>query len=216
MRFTEQLWQSVQPVYHSILRHPFNVELAAGTLALEKFKYYLEQDDLYIKAYARSLASLAAKAPRSDIAQDLLTYAKDGILVEQQLHEHYFSKYEITPTQQAQPACFAYNHFLLSTTVIEAFEIGLAALLPCFWIYREVGAHIAKSSVRNNPFQQWIDTYIDREYDAIVDRMIEITEAVAIESSEQYRALMQTTFIQSTRLEFAFWDAAYQMIRWPL
>ena len=95
MRFSDILWQSTESIYKSILTHPFNTELAAGTLTPNKFEYYVQQDGLYIKAYARALALLAAKAPSSEMANELLSYAKDGILIEHMLHDHFFKTFHI-------------------------------------------------------------------------------------------------------------------------
>ena len=215
MKFSGQLWQSTESIYKRIIAHPFNTELAAGTLALNKFKYYVQQDELYIKAYARALALLAAKTPDADMANDLLTYAKDGVMVERILHDHFFAQFAITPTDEQQPACLLYTNFLLATTALEPFEIGLAALLPCFWVYREVGHFIAKSATTNNPYQLWIDTYTDEEYDKVVDRIIEMTDRVAQSASVKTREKMATVFLNSTRLEYNFWDAAVNLEKWP-
>ncbi len=214
MKFSDQLWQSTASIYQAILAHPFNTELAAGTLAREKFKYYVQQDELYINAYARALSLLAAKAPNSDMAADLLSYAKDGVAIEKILHDHFFDKFDITPTTEQQPACFAYSNFLLATTAIDPFEIGLAALLPCFWIYREVGYFIAKNAGTPNPFQLWIDIYTDEEYHNVVERVIDMIDTVAEKASSGVRDTMKTVFLHSTRLELNFWHAAYQLEKW--
>lgn len=214
--FTQQLWQSTKHLYDAILAHPFNTELAAGTLNSDRFKYYVQQDELYINVYARALAQVAAKAPDSEICSDLLSYAKDGIAIEQALHDYFFKRFHITPTEDRQPSCFSYTHFLLSITSLEPFETGIAALLPCFWIYQEVGHHIEQTSVEGNPYQLWIETYSDDAYDKVVDRMISITESVASAASSATRSRMSEAFFDSTRLEWMFWDAAYRLEKWPL
>jgi thiaminase/transcriptional activator TenA len=42
--------------------HPFITELAEGTLPLDKFRFFLEQDDFYLEEYKRCLALGAAKS----------------------------------------------------------------------------------------------------------------------------------------------------------
>lgn len=37
MKFSEQLWQATVPVYQRIIEHPFNAELAEGTLDEKRF-----------------------------------------------------------------------------------------------------------------------------------------------------------------------------------
>src|SRR4030095_1481885 len=43
-------------------QHPFITELAEGTLPLDKFRFFLEQDDFYLEEYSRCLALGAAKS----------------------------------------------------------------------------------------------------------------------------------------------------------
>src|SRR3989304_4338767 len=49
-------------IWDGLRAHPFLRELAAGTLALEKFRFFLEQDIFYLVDYVRCLAMGAAKS----------------------------------------------------------------------------------------------------------------------------------------------------------
>lgn len=217
MAFSDTLWRAVLPVYEAILLLPFNTELAAGTLKVDKFRYYLQQDALYIKAYARALALLAAKAPEQDVANELLTYARDGVAIEQLMHEHFFKAFHIEPIEEPQPACLSYMSFLIATAAIEPFETGLAAILPCFWIYREAGQVVAKNNTRSdNPFQKWIDTYQDSQFSKDVDSIILTTNRAAETASNAVRQQMIAAFVTSTRLEYNFWNAAWNLEKWKL
>lgn len=212
--FTEQLWKSAEPIYQAILEHPFNRELADGSLASNRFHYYVQQDALYLQDYTRALTLLAAKAPAVQVRHDLISYAQDGIQIEQQLHEHFMQKFNIKSVKEQQPACFNYCNFLLASTALEPFEIGLAAILPCFWIYRDVGRTIAKTAANTNPFHAWIDTYTDAEYDKVVNRMIALTDEAADQTTKAVRMKMKEAFVRSTQLEWSFWDAAYKLQKW--
>src|SRR4051794_352811 len=61
-RFTDAMWAEIRPIYDAILDLPFNRELAAGTLSRERFSFYVVQDAHYLGAFARALATAAAKA----------------------------------------------------------------------------------------------------------------------------------------------------------
>ena len=52
MKWSEQVWQLAGPIYRSILSHPFIIELANGTLARERFLFYLNQDAILSAAIA--------------------------------------------------------------------------------------------------------------------------------------------------------------------
>lgn len=215
MPFTEPCWQETKPIYDAIVAHPFNRELTQGTLSQERFAHYVQQDSLYLRDYARCLALLAAKAPSSEIAENLLDYAKEGIAVERALHGHFFAQFQIGHVEEQAPACFAYTQFLLATVGMETFQVGLAAVLPCFWIYREVGLHIAAHAAAPNPYAPWIETYSDEAFGTAVARMLEITDAAAAGSSDEMRRAMCRAFVVSSRCEWLFWDGAYRLEAWP-
>ncbi|GAB4041414.1 thiaminase II [Spirosoma jeollabukense] len=216
MRFTDQLWQQISPIYESILTHGFVSELATGTLPLATFHYYIQQDALYLIDFSRALAQLAVKADTPDAILLLTQLAENAIRVERVLHETYFSLYDIQPETTKMPACFAYTNYMLATTSVQSLAVGTAALLPCFWIYREVGKAIHQQAVSQNPYQAWIDTYAGDAFDVVVTQMLELTNHLAGEASVNERAKMAEAFQQSSRLEWHFWDDAYRLNQWSV
>jgi len=212
--FTQQLWREAEGIYRAIITHPYNMEIAQGTLAAERFRYYVQQDSLYLRDYMRALTLLAAKAEDGEEAHELLTWARDAIQVERDLHQMMSETLNIPPVDEQEPACFAYTNFLLARTALDPYPVGLAAVLPCFWIYREVGNHIAGCTVENNPYAPWISTYSDPGFAKVTDRIIEITDRAAQRSSPEIQREMIRAFVQSSQCEWDFWNAAYREIRW--
>ena len=197
MTFSQNAWSSVESIYQAIIDHPFNLELAAGTLDREKFQFYMKQDALYLVDFARALALSASKAPNPNDLVLLLEFSKGAIVAEKSLHEYYFEHFDITLDVERAPSCFTYTHFLIASVSHHGYETGIAALLPCFWIYREVGKHIHANSEPGNPYQQWIDTYSGDEFATIVQNAIDLTDRVAEEANKNQRAAMQEAFIIS-------------------
>ncbi len=215
MRFTETLWSSISDIYQAIIRHPFNEELAQGTLPREKFAFYMQQDALYLSDFARALATMAGRAPDEEALLQFVRFAEGVAVVERALHTSYFHEFGIeTPTRQQSPSCFAYTNFLLATTACRSYQEGMAALLPCFWIYREVGHDIYKRAAPNNPYQKWIDTYAGQEFGEWVDRAIALTDRIADHASAMQKERMRDAFVYSSRLEWMFWDSAYRLEAW--
>lgn len=215
MTFSETLWDAIGPIYRAIIEHPFNRELARGTLSAERFRFYVQQDALYLADFARALAIMGGRSTAPERMLEFVRFAEGAIVVERALHDEYMAHYGITRPMQAQPpACFAYTNYLLATAAVRSYEEGVAALLPCFWIYREVGNHIHRTATADNPYRRWIDTYAGAEFGAAVDRAIAITDEVASASSPPLREAMRSAFVTSSRLEWMFWDAAYRMERW--
>jgi len=218
MRFTDSLWVSIRPIYAAILDHAFIRELADGSLARERFAFYMKQDALYLQDFSRALAIAGAKLPRVDEMQSFLGFAAGAIVVERALHETYFREFGVTLDVGKSPSCFAYTHYLLSTAALASHGEALAALLPCFWIYREVGTEIrrrARESLARNPYARWIETYAGQEFSRSVDRAIEVTETAAAGASDAERERMRQAFEFSSRLEWRFWDSAYRLESWP-
>src|SRR5437764_15357346 len=135
-RFTEEAWQCAADLRAAIHRLPFNTELAAGTLAPERFRFYIMQDALYLAQYSRVLSLAAAKAPDTASSQIFGHSALGAIAVEQRLHEHYLREFGVEPAAaaaaEAAPDCLAYTSFLIATAHQQHWEVLVAALLPCF------------------------------------------------------------------------------------
>ena len=76
MSWTKEVWQKSLPIYERITRHPFIAELAAGTLAQEKFARYLAQDEIYIKNYGEEMFLLADMLPDVGMQEMFRAYCR--------------------------------------------------------------------------------------------------------------------------------------------
>ncbi|KFF03082.1 thiaminase II [Chryseobacterium luteum] len=215
MNWSEFTWKQIEDRYQSIIKMPFIAELADGTLPKEKFRFYMAQDSLYLEHFGRALSLIAARAHDIKDTLNYLKYAETAIIVENALHESYFKDFGLTEKGNMQPACHHYVHFLKSTAALEALEIAMAAVLPCFWIYKKVGDHICNHlQSHNNPYQKWIDTYGGDDFAEAVQQAINICDRVASETTAAIRERMTQAFITSSRMEYSFWEAAYHLKSW--
>ncbi|MGX1641835.1 thiaminase II [Sphingobacterium sp. NPDC055431] len=217
MKWTDQAWEAIQPIYHKILKMPFIEELKNGTLPLEKFQFYMLQDAKYLEHYGRALAALGSKAEDNEMALDFFEFGKNALIVERALHEAYFKQFKLEPNQEImiEPVCHHYIHFLKSTVAYDPIEVATAAILPCFWIYKEVGDHIYQNqNTDNNPYKNWIETYSGDEFAEGVKKALQYSDYMAENSTDKGRKAMLEVFIAASRLEFNFWDAAYRNIKW--
>ena len=143
-----------------------------------------------------------------------------AIIVERELHDSFFRQYQIAPQVFAKtalsPACHHYVSFLLATAYAEPYEVVLGALLPCFWIYAEVGRDIHARAAAVHPYRAWIDTYAGEEFHAAVRAVIEATDEAAADASPHLRERMHAAFTRATQLEWLFWDSAYRLESWPV
>jgi thiaminase/transcriptional activator TenA len=218
--FSDSAWQRTARLRAAIDALPFNTELAAGTLSRERFQGYIVQDALYLGQYSRVLALAGVKGPDGATLQAFGRCALEAVAVEQALHERYLQEFGIDPARltdaEPSPDCLGYTSFLLATAYHDPWEVLVAALLPCFWIYWDVGSRIAKRAAPDNPYRAWIDTYADEGFGEAVRMVIGITDRVASATTESVRARMMTAFVRCTQYEWLFWDGAYQRRGWPV
>ena len=218
--FSQEAWERNAPLYEAIRTMPFNAELAQGTLSEAAFKQYIVQDAHYLIGFGRALALAAAKAPTADRIVHFAKAAEVAIVVERSLHGSFFVTFGIGPEDfeatPLSPACHHYVSYLLSTAYAEPYEVLLGALLPCFWIYAEVGRDIHARAAKANPYQAWIDTYAGEEFHAAVRAMIEATDEAAAGAAPGLRARMHGAYARAAQLEWLFWDSAYRRETWPV
>ncbi len=217
-RFTTELWNHIRSIYAATLNHPFLRGLSDGTLPRERFEFYLLQDGSYLRAFAQALSVLAAKAPREDWAITLNEHAAAALKVERQLHETILASYGIPKKAilEARPAPtnYAYTNHLLAAVWQRPFAEGLAALLPCYWVYWEVGKELKKRGSRHPDYQKWIDQYAAEEYGMLVEQVLAMMdeEASLLEAAARQRA--RDLFTLSARYEYMFWEMAWRQERW--
>lgn len=217
-QFTDELWREIRPIYAKTLDHPFLKGLSDGTLARERFRYYLVQDSLYLRAFSQALAILASKAPREEWASTLARHAIEAIQAERQMHEKILASYGVTRQMAAgaemAPSNRAYTNHLLASVERQSFLEGMAAVLPCYWIYQEVGRELVKKGSRDKDYQRWIDQYAGEEYARSVGEALAIVNKAARGAGEEQRRAARALFVLSARYEWMFWDMAWREERW--
>jgi thiaminase (transcriptional activator TenA) len=219
-RFSTELWQSISDIYDAILRHPFITGLTDGTLPTESFAFYVVQDALYLRDYARALAAVGSRAPSSATARMFARHAADAITTELGLHASLLAELGISgeSLQAAEPAPtnLAYTSYLLATVRGGSYAEGIGAVLPCYWIYWEVGKELLRRGSPDPRYQRWIDTYGAAEYGEVVTDVIAEADRIGPELSASERALVRRHFRTTSRYELMFWDMGYRRERWPV
>lgn len=207
--------EAARPVREAIFRLPFVEELAAGTLPEEKFHFYLRQDAMYLANYSKVLSSIASRLDNTAHTAAFLNFASNGIAVEKALHESYLSKAESQAEASPSPSCMAYMN-LLSAQAMAPVEVQAASILPCFLIYLETGRHIASLSKPGNPYHAWIETYADVDFENSCKIASEICNTLAANTSEAVQKAMTDVFVLASKMEWMFWESAYNLEKWKI
>jgi hydroxymethylpyrimidine/phosphomethylpyrimidine kinase len=184
--------------------------LADGTLPEHEFAYYLAQDAIYLNGYSRVLARAAAIAPTEAEQLFWARSAQTCLEVESELHRSWLSTRPAAPG--LGPVTKSYVDHLLAASVSGSYATLVAAVLPCFWLYAEVGSTLHREFLANgapgtHPYAGWLRTYADEDFAAATRQAIAYTDAAARQASAGERKAMTLAFQQSSRHEVDFFDA---------
>jgi thiaminase/transcriptional activator TenA len=219
MAFTDELWRSIEPIYAAILRHPFLRGLTDGSLPRESFKFYAIQDALYLREFARALSLAAARAPQDDWIIMFNEHAAGALKVERTLHQSFFQDFGLTPEGVAAtplaPTNLAYTSYLLAAAYGSPFHEAIAALLPCYWIYWEVGKELERAGSADPLYKRWIGTYASEEFGSVVRAVLSAADQVAQGLRPPEREAMRGHFLTTSRYEWMFWDMGLRREAWP-
>lgn len=217
--FSTAVWSDAAPVLDAIRAHPFVRGLADGTLSRDRFQHYMVQDALYLQGFGRALAFGAVQAPDAALILEFAKAAETAIVVERALHAGFLTQFGVDPAEVERavpsPTCQAYIDSLVAAAAIGGFSELTAAVLPCFWVYWDVGSAIQRAAAPGNPYQAWIAAYAGDEFEAATRRMIAVLDAEAEAAGPRLRDAMRARFLRSCRYEWMFWDAAWRLEAWP-
>jgi thiaminase/transcriptional activator TenA len=218
--FSAQLWDSISDIYEAILAHPFLTGLTDGTLPEESFAFYVIQDALYLRDYARALAAVASRAPTPAAMRMFAGHAAEAIAAELELHGALLGELGI-PLEMLQraapaPTNLGYTSYLLATVRGGSYAEGVGAVLPCYWIYAAVGKELLRSGSPDPRYQRWIATYGGDEYADVVADVITELDRVSHGLSDDERARVGSHFRTTSRYEWMFWQMGWVKESWPV
>ncbi|TFC53044.1 MULTISPECIES: hypothetical protein [unclassified Cryobacterium] len=208
--FSRLLWADIAETRTAIDALPFIAELGDGSLSAGHFAYYLAQDALYLAAYSRVLAQASVLAPTPAEREFWATGAANCIEVELELHRTWLTGHDTRPAPG--PVTRSYVDHLVAVSAAGNYAVLLAAVLPCYWLYADVGErlHAGFTASRRDaahPYADWLETYADEGFAAATRQAILLTDTAAATATAVDRALMRAVFARSAALELLFFDA---------
>jgi thiaminase/transcriptional activator TenA len=219
-RFTDELWRGIADVYGAILAHPFLAGLTDGSLPADAFAFFVVQDALYLQRYAQALAVVASRAPTSAGTEMFARHAAGIVTVERELHDSLLADLGLDPESidQAEPAptTLAYTSYLMAASRGGSYAEGVGTVLPCYWIYWEVGKELLRRGSPDPRYQKWIDTYSGDEYGDEVREVLAVAEALGRDLAPAERDRVREHFRATSRYEWMFWDMGYRQETWPV
>ena len=220
-KFSAQLRRRSERIWRAIDGHPFLRELQAGTLPMERFRYFILQDYVYLLDFAQVLCLGGAKSPDLETLELFCRHALGAVEVERSFHASFGKSLGLSREQldgvSKGPTTQAYIDHLQSVARAGTLAEIVAAVLPCYWIYGEVGRRLYK----NRPskpviYRQWIETYASDGFWQPVREQILLMDRLGNGAGGSEKKRMSENFILSSRYEFMFWEQAYRMGKWPV
>lgn len=212
-----RLHDAAAPVWEACLRHPFVTGIGDGTLDMEKFRYFMLQDYLYLFDYARVFALGVVKARDPELMR-VFAANVDAILGgEMKIHRAYMKRLDITEEQvfSVKPALanLSYTNYMLSVAQTGGPMEIVASILACSWSYAEIGQALAAiPGAAEHPFYgEWIRGYASEEYAATNQALIELMDSLAADAGEDQLAYLTDVFVNCSRYELGFWDMAWDV-----
>lgn len=221
MKFSERLYEKLQPIWRQNHNHPFVQGMGDGTLEKEKFRFYMIQDYLYLIDYAKLFAVAAMKATDVQTMGKFAALLDSTLNEEMSLHREYAKKFEISEKElekaQPSPTTLAYTHYMLHVGQSGTLAELVAALLPCMWSYWEIGKELSEKPGANNEFyREWIEMYSSEEFGELATWCINLFDSLTEDKSEAELEKLEEIFLNTTRFEYMFWDMAYNEAMWPI
>lgn len=216
MKLSEILFEEVKEIWQEYLKHPFVKEMANGTLDIEKFKYYMIQDYIYLKDYIKVFAVGAIK---SEDFKDIKFFIDNMYAVLNEtynVHIPYMNRLGIKDDDIDSATVdidnTSYTKYMLYESQNGNMLSCLIAILSCSWSY----AYIAKNIVDNNEhclkderYGQWFEGYYNKEYQENNDKLIEKIDALTQNLSQKETDKLSEIFLNCSIYELKFWDMAY-------
>jgi thiaminase len=202
---TDKWWQDAGEVRRQIARSAFIAQLGDGSLPRESFIWYLAQDARYLDAYASHLAAAAKLTSSPEERTFWEESSTSAVDTELALHTAWVPA-EVRAATASSATTQAYLNHLASATASGNYAVLTAALLPCFWIYAEVGETLAKRNHDAHPYAEWLDTYSDEAFAEATVRAIGIV-GIAAASDPAATQHARNAFQASCEHELAFFEA---------
>ena len=208
--WSREVWKKSARIYDSILGLDFLNELSKGTLSNHAFARYIAQDEIYLKNYYKQMYMLADLMEEEQDRNLFLSFAQSGMEGEKALHDMLIEKYGIDTEVEASRVTDGYNAHICEGIATGNPCIALASVLPCMWIYNQVGLHILNhSKLEGNPYKEWILEYGQEEFTTGVNKVLKMIDVWAAKADKETREMMDHYYLKAALYEYAFWDYGY-------
>ncbi|SQC58707.1 thiaminase II [Paenilisteria newyorkensis] len=218
VRFSEELHAENREIWQRSKDHRFVQQLVDGSLDRSAFRYYLLQDHYYLTHYVKVIALGIAYADdygaMMELSQSLASLEASELSMREKFYPHVGIETADLDGILPSPAAYHYTSHMYRLAGSQSLGRILAGILPCYWLYREIGEQYAGCVSPDPLYQAWLDIYQDAAYAEGLQRQIDLLDRVAQGLPDGVLAEMRADFRISSYAELAFWDMGFERQTW--
>lgn len=215
MKVSERLYHSIIDLWDKYNEHPFVKGLADGTLPVEKFKFYMIQDHLYLMQYAKVFAIGVVKSRLESDMRLFSDLVRATLDTENAVHQSYLRRLGISREMiaNAKPSIVtdSYTNYMVAIAEKEGLGELMAAVLSCSWSYKLIGDFMEKiPGAKDHEFYgEWVSMYMSEGYRESNEQMIEMIDRMCEGYTEEQLQNLEHIVYVCSQYEYMFWDMAW-------
>ena len=212
----DELKQYHAKYWDDLLSHKFILEMAADSLPIEKFAFYLRQDYIFLKEYCTFLLIARQKSTDQKLKIWLDRLHHSTIDSEMQMQKELLislrgmSTIDNNSNATMASATLNYISFLRQVSVsAKNLEAIVSAMAPCPWSYLEIAQKLCKCEIKNDVYFRWVQFYSSNESQQQVKELKSILSGFYNRAEDITKMTMKQHFGAACKYEYDFWEAAY-------
>ena len=180
-------------------RQPFLEGVRLGTLPVEAFDRWLEQDRLFVEALTRAWGAILRGAPTEDLA--LLADGIGAFVAEMAWFDQLGAERGLVVPAEPLPVTHRYNRHLLDVAA-EPYPVALAAMWAVEVAYLEAWRAARPG---HETFRKFVEHWTDEAFAAFVDRLEQAGDRALADASAAEVAGAAAAVAATFDHEAAFW-----------
>lgn len=215
MKVSQRLYEKALPIWESYFTHPFIQGMADGTLAKDKFQFYMIQDHKYLMEYAKVFALGVIKSRDEKDMRLFAAFIADTLNTENAVHQFFLKELGITQEDIGRtPMCLnndSYTNYMIAVAMKEGLAELTTAVLACFWSYKLIGDYMETiPGALEQPFYgRWSSTYVSDAFRGGNQTVIDLLDRLTEGYTEEQIQNLEHILINCSKYEYQFWDMAW-------
>ncbi len=205
--WSEVAWNASALLIEEMRNTAFVQGLVDGTLPVAAFSHYLQQDVIYMANYGEEMRLMSEMLGDDETGQLFSRLSADAVESEYALHEMLCERFDVHHNAEASVVTKDYIAHTRCLVDEGRIALALAALLPCFKVYNELGRYmIERCRKDDNPYLDWIHTYSSPLMDECVSVVSAACDAYVASMTQEERLQMLDAYVRSVEYEVQFFN----------